>query len=190
MDDRRLEDLLREADALIPPPPSATDLVGRVRRRRRQRVLVHGSLAGAALLVLSAAALIRLGPQPKQTIVEVMPPRHVTPQRTQDPARLRAEYQQLVAEAELHERSAERLMRRDIARRPRAAIAPDAVRADALADIRGERNRAARALVDLGDTLSNEPGERAAAAHIYRQAAELFPETRDGAAAKARLSRT
>src|SRR4051794_39510505 len=124
----RLEQLLREADSAAVTEPQA-DVARVVRRRlsdqRRRRTIASG--VGAALVAIVIAVLAVQQHQPAAPIAQ-------NPAPVQPPARPQ-QIDDLIAEAELHERVADALL---AARAPRPAPpAPSA------SDVRMERDRAA-----------------------------------------------
>ena len=173
-----LEKLLGKADDAAPPPPFTGDLAGRVRARlrRRRRAIQATSVTGLVLL----CTVFLLHPQ--------VPPRSEQPALSQaDIARLRAEIADASSEAEAHEMTA-RLIERGRARFERLRQAQHVLEApDALARTEDARARAALILVRSGDRMDAKPAARAQVIEVYRQAAQLFPDTPAGRVAAQRL---
>jgi hypothetical protein len=172
-----LAQLLRAADstAAVRGPASPTQFADQVRnrlaRRRRNR-----SVATALAIVLTAslaatiASLPGLRPQP----VQVAAHRPAEP-----PAATKLD---LALQAELHERTAKRLLASGPSGTARRTVDPNS----ALAELRQQRDRAALMIVYAADAerRANRPQQAVAA---YRRTIELFPQTHWAAVARQRL---
>ena len=169
MNDETFGQLLRDADASAPLPKVDDAVATRVRARLRRRQL---SVRASSLVVLVCVAAIGLA---------IRNAKHRTrPDQATDPvsiAQLKLEAEQLGSEAAVHERVAQALLTaRDRAIREQTwqsvAVAPDP-----LQRIDDARNLAAAILVRDADRMADDG---AGARDLYRDAAELFPETRAG----------
>lgn len=170
-----LRELLQRADSAVAPAEiDPTALAGAVRqravrRRRRRHVSIAILLAvGSIIPVL----LVRDGRSPPPVAVGS---RAVALDILDLPL--------LERQRDLHERTAAAMLRLERARKTAAGVVVDPF----LSQLRQERNRAALILVEQGDRLRRQFGDRAAAEQTYRQAARLFPDSPAGAAAGQRL---
>lgn len=183
MNDDRLRNLLRDADAAAPPPPVrdlATAVRERARRRsRRRRAAV---LATVVLLPMSALAVALLHKErPAETASIASRPVQV------DDVALRDEAIRLRAESGLQTAVALRLR---LQADRRAHLARERSLMDAGArtpSFLSERDKAALTLLDHGDRLRGELQQVEAALAAYRRAIELFPESQWAAVARKRI---
>jgi hypothetical protein len=106
-----------------------------------------------------------------------------------DVAAARAEYARLQGEADLHARTAAVLLRERARSQRREWAFRQLAEPGAEELVAAQRDRTAKALVDLGDTLSAGPSPLgpAQAAEAYREAAEKFPASRQAQVARRKL---
>ena len=172
LNDDALGQLLRDADAASAPPELAGDLPARIHTRLRRRQITS-RMAGVGLVMLLALVFAaRYANRP--------PPMFAQPNRPPQALaveQLKAEAEQLASEAAVHERVARALL----AARQRSlrehkwqeiAAAPDPVQ-----KIDEARDLAAAILVN---DAARMPLHLERARELYRNAAQLFPDTRAG----------
>ncbi len=174
MNDDRLEELLRHADADLPAPRLPDDLVARVLRRARQRRYRRVTVTSAAAAILLAVGLS--WPLLKS------PPAQPTP----GPGVLVAEISALRAEAQSRVAVARRVkdlqaQDAEVAARPQ----PPAV-LDPLLAVRLETDQTAILLVKQADGLANLDS-RQSAAELYRRVIDLFPDAPSATRAREHL---
>jgi len=156
------------------PPALPGDLAGRVRRRvRRGRVARGVFTAGLFVAVGGASFWFRSLPVEKSK-----------PTARVDIAGLKREFARFNAEAELHERTAQRILARERAA-SRPAIPDVAVANDVLS---AQLERSALTLLNRGDNLLHDPSGKAEAAASFRRILELFPQSRGATLARERLN--
>lgn len=201
--DHSLENLLssalRSADAALPAPRPAAGLARRVRRRaRRQSAVRAAATAGVALAVGLGALLTarQLHPGGLWFVQELPIPAHPRPLpgATQpvpafDVAAAKAEYARLDREAESHAKTIAVLLQERVSWKRRERALEQLAKPGVTEVVAAQRDRAAKALVDLGDALSagSAPSGRAQAADAYREAAEHFPASPEAEVARRRL---
>jgi len=200
MNDQRLEELLRYADA-DPPAATASSLAAAVRRRARRRAVlrVAGPAAAAAAALVIALTFGHVG-RPDRRIADETPGRPGSPRTlpsslpaaTVDIERLRAECVQLERQADLHAKLAASMVHAEGLAAHRARAASVLAEPDAGQVVAAQLDRAARTLVDFGDDLLRrqaaiDPSARTMAAGAYRDAAALSPDSPAAAVARQRL---
>ena len=181
MDDQRLGELLRKADAAWPTPCPQPDLAGRVRSLRRTRrsrnaaagivvamLVVAGTLWAARDLFRPASPLppIVKKDQPNMEVVQ-------------------AELFVLREDARMHADTAERMWETEESRR---AIRSARIGADPLQVVTGQRNRASLILLQRARRFDRQEETRPQAVEQYREIVELFPLTEGAEAARKRLA--
>lgn len=172
-----LADLLRDADAAAPPPPTLPlDLAGRVRRKAAAQARRRRNTAAAALVVAGATAAAWVALPPQADVERAV----VTATAPAAPATVaRSELVLLRAQAAMHSTVAATLQSREDRRRiAEPAAAPT---------VQSERDKAALALLDHADRLRRDLNQVDAALAAYRRTVEMFPETRWAAVARARI---
>jgi hypothetical protein len=173
----RLGQLLRNADVALPPATSPSDVALRVHRRRNRKRRATQLAAGASALVIAIATSARLW-HPMRPSMRPFPLPPIAASETPAPS-VKVTLASLSLEAELHERTAARLMTRAGAN-PRLALS------NTIPDVQLQRDRAALLLVYEAD--QREKQNRSADAIVaYRRAIELFPQTRWAQVARQRL---
>lgn len=199
MDNRSIENLLREADrAAGGAPQPATGLSSRVRiaqqRRRRQNMVAGVATAGLALAV--ALALFARYPSGSSDLARRTEsggtaglPSSVEGAPSDEEIRaLLAERSQLAAQAESHARVASRLIEliernRRIEDRRQHHPAPDA-----LILAREEVDKAAFRLILRANDLRERQGDEDATVARYREVVRLFPRTQSADIARRSLA--
>ncbi len=99
-------------------------------------------------------------------------------------ADLKREFARLNADAELHQRTVERILarQRSVARSTGAEVV------DADDALKAQLERSALTLVNRGDNLLHDPRAKAEAVESFRRVLELFPQSRGAALARERLN--
>jgi hypothetical protein len=102
--------------------------------------------------------------------------------RAVDISALRHEYARLNADADLHQRTAERILARQRSVKPADEVA------DANDALSAQLERSAMTLVNRGDNLLHDPTARAQAVESFKRVLELFPQSRGATLARDRLN--
>lgn len=178
----RLEELLAQTDAALPPPRGGAPLAERIRARTARRAKIQVGLTAAATMVVAMAAAYSLRARPPVAIKT-----HPT-EPAFNVAAFRHELAALDAEATLHQRIADKLAasqrEADALRQARFR----AVLSESLpSPFQEARDRAARILLMDADRLVATGTARAHALDGYRRAIELFPDTPAAQEAQRRL---
>ena len=168
----RLEELLRHADAHLPPRPAAGALLERVRARGSRRTRAQVSLAIIASLAIATITMHWTHPRTR-----VAGPASAKP-TVLDVAQCRAELARLDALAALHRRAADAIEAIQREQSSGQQVAQHLLHArDPLAHLAEARDRAARIMLLDADRLQATPGEQPRVQAIYRRAVQLFPDT-------------
>jgi hypothetical protein len=165
-----LAELLRTADAGQPLPAQRGDVAGRVYRRARRRRAARGFVAAVLVVGMGVSAWLSRPPAVHSKLASA------------DIARLQRECARLIADADMHDQTAQLMMSRERAGARRVGAADDR---DALAV---QLERSALILVNQGEHLLREPDARTEAVDAFRRVLELFPQSRGAAVARARLN--
>ncbi len=187
MEDDRIRDLLRRADAGGDAPDSRGDIAGAVRSTIRRRQIIAVAAGVCAVCFAIALTAWRLLPEPSRTNPLAMgngPDAGSTHPAT-GTSSLPLDLATIEFEARSHEQAAQRLW---AAERTNKLLALAEAAPDPLEIIGRQRDRAALTAVDRADTCARQ-GRFAQAAQGYDQAIKLFPETHWAAVARQRLSR-
>ena len=172
MNDDAIGKLLRTADAQSPgPSPVGGDLASRIRRIARRRRAMR-SAALAAVLLISAGAAVYIT-------------RPATP--TAGPTNIRAEMAALELEIQLHRAMVAYMLEieedHQLAEQIKAAEM-----SDPQDDLRRQVERAAYAMMLLGDRQEKRFGDTIAAAETYRQVIAQFGQSHWAQIARDRLA--
>lgn len=164
-----MREILKQTDLATPAPPPGSNLADRVRRRARNRRLIHTVAAGVMVIAFGILSVTAMRYHPHPVAQATLLARNDLRWAETD-----AKYHQMVADLlEKHERQAARPANSDAD--------------EYLWQLSQQGNRAALILVRSADRIYQESHDWPAAQASYRQAIRLFPDSPAAAVAQQRL---
>ena len=179
MNDERLRELLRCADAGSARPGTVPGLAQRVRGLARRRRLARAAAIAAPFVIGVMVALVQLN-RPSAPLAQ---------HPTLDPKAADQRLAVLQAEAEYHSALAERMWEAETQARRVVRAERIAATVSPLRQIEREVDRTAMLAIMDADRMMRDLNQREGAAAEYRRAIELFPQSHWAAVAKDRLGR-
>lgn len=179
MNDERLRELLRCADADSAGPSAMPELAQRVRGLARRRRMVRAVGVVALIVVGAVVAMVQLN-RPSAPLAQ---------DPTIDPSVADQRLAVLQTEAEYHSALAERMWEAETQARRVARAERIVATVSPLRQIEREMDRAAMLAIQDADRMLRELNQHEEAAAEYRRTIELFPQSHWAAVAKNRLER-